>query len=54
VIKYMLQYINMSCIIGKWAYAVIEYDLTYKSLKSIKVHVVGDFIVEHQVGDTQV
>jgi hypothetical protein len=33
--------------IEKWAYALIEYDLVYESLKSIKGQVVVDFIVEH-------
>jgi hypothetical protein len=33
----------------KWAYALIEYDLAYESLKSIKGQVVADFIVEHSI-----
>jgi hypothetical protein len=37
----------MSGRIGKWAYALIEYDLAYEPLKSMKGHVVEDFIVEH-------
>jgi hypothetical protein len=36
VIKYLLQNPIMSGRIGKWAYALIEYDLTYESLKSMK------------------
>jgi hypothetical protein len=36
VIKYMLQNLIMSGRIGKWAYALIEYDLTYEPLKSMK------------------
>jgi hypothetical protein len=32
-----------------WAYALIEYDLAYESLKSIKGQVVADFIVEHSI-----
>jgi hypothetical protein len=35
--------------IKKWAYALIEYDLAYESLKSIKGQVVADFIVEHSI-----
>jgi hypothetical protein len=35
----------MSGRVGKWAYALIEYDLTYESLKSMKGLVVADFIV---------
>jgi hypothetical protein len=47
VIKYMLQNTIMSGRIGKWDYALIEYDLAYESLKSMKGQVVADFIVEH-------
>jgi ribonuclease HI len=36
VIKYMLQNPIMSGRIGKWAYALIEYDLAYEPLKSMK------------------
>jgi hypothetical protein len=36
VIKHMLQSPIMSGRIGKWAYALIEYDLAYKSLTSRK------------------
>jgi hypothetical protein len=36
VIKYMLQKPILSGRIGKWAYALIEYDLAYESLKSMK------------------
>ena len=35
--------------IGKWAYAFIEYDLAYESLKSMKGQIVADFIVEHRI-----
>jgi hypothetical protein len=35
--------------LGKWAYGLVEYDLIYESLKSIKGQIVADFIVEHQV-----
>jgi ribonuclease HI len=52
VIKYMLQNPIMSGRTGKWAYALIEYDLAYEPLKSIKGQVVADFIVEHQIEDT--
>jgi hypothetical protein len=53
VIKYMLQNSIMSYRICKWAYVLIEYDLAYKPLKSIKGQVVGDFIVEHRIDDTR-
>jgi hypothetical protein len=52
VIKYMLQNPIMSGRIGKWAYALIEYDLAYESLKSKKGQVIEDFIVEHLIDDT--
>jgi hypothetical protein len=47
VIKHMLQQSILSGRIVKWAYDLIEYDLAYESLKSIKGQVVADFIVEH-------
>ena len=37
--------------IGKWAYALVEYDLAYESLKSVKGQIVADLIVEHQIND---
>ena len=36
VIKHMLQKPILSGKIGKWAYALVEYDLAYESLKSFK------------------
>jgi ribonuclease HI len=35
--------------LGKWAYALIEYDLVFESLKAMKGQVMADFIVEHWV-----
>jgi hypothetical protein len=49
VIKYMLQQPILSGRIGKWAYALIEYDLAYEPLKSMKGQVVADFIVGHSI-----
>jgi hypothetical protein len=49
VIKPMLQQSILSGRIEKWAYALIEYDLAYESLKSIKGQVVADFIIEHSI-----
>jgi hypothetical protein len=51
VIKYMLHNPIMSGRIGKWAYALIEYDLAYEPLKSMKVQVIADFIIEHRIND---
>jgi hypothetical protein len=52
VIRYMLQNLIMSGRIGKWAYALIEYDLAYEPLKSMKGQVIADFIVERRRDDT--
>jgi ribonuclease HI len=52
VIKYMLHNLIMSGRIGKWAYELIEYDLAYEPLKSMRGQVVADFIVEHRINDT--
>jgi hypothetical protein len=35
--------------IGKWAYTLIEYDLTYEPLRALKGQVLADFIVEHGI-----
>jgi hypothetical protein len=44
VIKYMLQNPIMSGRINKWAYTLIEYDLAYESLKSMKGEVVTNLL----------
>jgi ribonuclease HI len=45
----MLQQLILSGRIRKWAYALIEYDLAYEPLKSMKGHVVADFIVGYSI-----
>jgi len=35
--------------VGKWAYALIEYDLTFEPLRILKGQVLADFIVEHSI-----
>jgi hypothetical protein len=45
----MLQQPIQSGRIGKWAYALIVYEMAYQSLKSIKGQVLADFIVEHSI-----
>jgi hypothetical protein len=35
--------------IGKWAYTLIEYDLAFEPLKTLKGQVFVDFIVEHGI-----
>jgi hypothetical protein len=49
VIKHMLQQLILSGRIGKWAYALIEYNFAYEPLKSMKGQVVADFIVGHSI-----
>jgi hypothetical protein len=45
----MLQKPILSGRSGKWAYALVEYDLEFKPLKATKGQVVADFIVEHNI-----
>jgi hypothetical protein len=49
VIKHILQQPILCGRIKMWAYALIEYDLAYEPLKSMKDQVVADFIVEHSI-----
>jgi hypothetical protein len=46
----MLQRPILSGRLGKWVYALIEYDLKYETLRAMKDQVVADFIVDHNVG----
>jgi hypothetical protein len=45
----MLQQPILSGRFRKWAYALIEYDLSYEPLKSMKGQVIADFIVGHSI-----
>jgi hypothetical protein len=45
----MLHRTILSGRLDKRAYDLVEYDLVYESLKSIKGQIVVDFIVEHRV-----
>jgi ribonuclease HI len=49
VIKHMLLKPILSGRVGKWAYALVKYDLTYEPLRSMKGQVVADFIVDHAI-----
>jgi hypothetical protein len=49
VIRHILQQPILSGRIGKWAYALIEYDLPYEQIKSIKGQVVTYSIVGHSI-----
>ena len=51
VIKHMLQKPILSGRIGKWPYALVEYDLACGPLKSMKCQIVADFIVEHRINE---
>jgi ribonuclease HI/probable phosphoglycerate mutase len=45
----MLQKPILSGRVGKWAYALVEYDLCCESIGSMKGQIVADFIVQHRV-----
>jgi hypothetical protein len=49
VIRHILQQLILSGRIRKLAYALIEYDLAYEPLKSMKGQVVANFIVGHSI-----
>jgi hypothetical protein len=49
VIKHILLKPILSGRTGKWAYALVEYDLAHEPLQSMKGQVVADFIVDHAV-----
>jgi hypothetical protein len=49
IIKHMLYRAILRGRIGKWAYALIEYDLTYEPLKALKGQVLTDFIIKHVI-----
>jgi hypothetical protein len=47
IIKYMLHKPILSGRMGKWAYALIEFDLNYEPLRATKGQVMADFAVDH-------
>jgi hypothetical protein len=49
VIKHMLLKPILIGRVGKWAYALVEYDLAYEPLRSMKGQVVTDFIIDHAI-----
>ena len=51
IIKHMLQMPILSGRIGKWDYALVEYNLAYESQRAMKGQIVADFIVEHRIND---
>jgi hypothetical protein len=53
VIKYMLEKPILSVRIGKWAYALIEYDLAYESLRVMRDQVIANFSFGHMIKDEE-
>jgi ribonuclease HI len=49
VIKHMLLKPIICGGMSKWAYALVEYDLAYEPLRSMKEQVVVDFVVNHAI-----
>jgi hypothetical protein len=49
ITKYMLQKPILSGRVGKWAYALVEYDLRCEHIGSMKGQIVADFIVQHRI-----
>ena len=49
MIKHMLYRSILHGRIGKWAYTLIEYDLTFEPLKTLRGQVLANFIVEHVI-----
>jgi hypothetical protein len=45
----MLQKPILSGRVGKWAYALVEYDLCCEPIRSMKGQIVADFIVQHRI-----
>jgi hypothetical protein len=49
IIKYILQKPILSGRVGKWANALVEYDLLCEPIGSMKHQIVADFIVQHRI-----
>jgi hypothetical protein len=49
IVTYMLQKPILRGRVGKWAYALVEYDVRCESIGSMKGQIVADFIVQHRV-----
>ena len=47
----MLQKPILSGKIGKWTYALVEYDLAYESLRAVRGQIVADFTIEHRINN---
>jgi hypothetical protein len=53
VVKHLLKNPVLSGRLGKWAYALAEYDLVYQPLRAMKGQIVANFIVDHVVVDEE-
>jgi hypothetical protein len=49
IVRHMLHSPLLSGRLGKWAYALVEYDLTFEPLRSLRGQIVADFMVDHVV-----
>jgi ribonuclease HI len=49
IIKYMLQKPILSGRVGKWAYALVEYDLRCEPIRSMRGQIVDNFIVQYRI-----
>jgi hypothetical protein len=54
IVKHWLQKPVLSGRLGKWAYALVEFDSVYLPLRTMKVQVIADFITEHAVVEEEV
>jgi hypothetical protein len=54
VIKCVLQKLILSGRLGKWAYALTEYELDYKPLSAVKGQVLANSMAEHGVEEAEV
>jgi hypothetical protein len=54
VVKHMIQKLVLSGRLGKWAYALVEYELTYEPLKAVKGQILADFIINHGIANDDV
>jgi ribonuclease HI len=54
VVRHMMHKPISSGRLGKWAYSLIEYELSYDPLRAMKGQVVADFIVDYEIRDDDI
>jgi hypothetical protein len=54
VMRHMMHKPILSGRLGKWAYSLIEYELSYEPLRVVKGQVVADFIVDYEIKDDDI